>query len=323
MARPPSPVRGRSRFLASAALVMGILALACDGGVDATSSGSPEVAPATATATVPATPTPEPTPEVRWPPLATARVITEDLNVRVGPGTEYLVLGRLQPGDEVGVSGRGTSGRWLALPGIGWVTHDESWVELTVPLQELPLISVEEAGAEFVGPLHPIEARSDIPVVDLVVDAVLAGDRARILGLVGTEEGREPGGAGTPGTGLEGSPAPVPPSSSCPDAVVRGSNLGDHIDEFLAPDAGGSSTLRLYAVVGTPAEGDRDAEFSIVFAFGEGGARQLWLGPAGGIEWFTLGCDAAAPGELLRRDRGGEHFFWLRPVVPEPLDPVE
>ncbi len=133
-ARATRAARAAVAVLAAVALIS-----ACGGGGDAEDGGDASPTGATA-ATAPATETAtlEATPEARWPTLGTARIVTDDLDVRAGPGQAYLVLGRLQPDDEVPVAGRANNGRWLALPGIGWVAYDETWEELSVPWDGLP-----------------------------------------------------------------------------------------------------------------------------------------------------------------------------------------
>src|SRR5690606_33748512 len=175
-----------------------------------------------------------------------------------GPGLEYLIVGRLQPGDEVPVSGRWSGGRWLALPGIGWVAYDEAWVELPMPSEDLPPIALEEAGFEFVGPLHPENARADIPVVDQLVAVVVEGNREGMLDLAGGEAPEEGEGEATPGgTGEAGSNegdegSTTPPNSACSDTVQSASELPGSIDGFFTSQAGAEGTPRLYAVIGTP-----------------------------------------------------------------------
>lgn len=327
----------RARLSVPSALLVGValLGVACSNGDTEMSSPATETATETgpATATVATTPSVEVPPDAAWPELGTASVITDDLNVRAGPALEYLIVGRLQPDDEIPVSGRATDGRWLALPGIGWVAYDESWIELPMPLEELPLISPDDAGFEFVGPLQSEDASVDIPVVDVVVSAVAEGDQAALVDLASAPtrdaDGEGQDGAGQNGEGQDGSAGEsddeqlTPPNSACQDEVRPASELEAHLDEFFASEIGAAGPLRLYAVIGSPGSEDVDAEFSVVFAFEGGEARQLWLTPTGGIAWFNLGCDAMTPGDLLRIDPGREHFFWLRPVTPEPLDPVE
>src|SRR5687767_6585882 len=105
--------------LATVLLVVGVLGAAACGGDD--EQPEPHVAP-TATAEPPA-PTPIPT----WVAVTTAKITTDDLNVRSGPSTTEPVVGRLQPGDEVPVSGRWQGGQWLALTGIGWTAYAADW----------------------------------------------------------------------------------------------------------------------------------------------------------------------------------------------------
>jgi len=316
------PNRPRISLLVTTLGALGaLLIVACGGSEGAEVTAMSNAAATAAARETQATETAEPTPEVTWPALGTARVITEDLNVRTGPGPDYLVLGRLQPGDEVPVSGRAASGRWLALPGIGWMAHDPTWVEVDVDLEEMPLIPLEEAGYEFVSPLHPLDVVVDIPVVDQVVEAVALADRTALLALSATAGEASEGDDASDQAGDVG----APPGHACSDDVYPGAELGDRLDAFLASSAGAEGPLHLYAVVGAPAGEDDDAqpEFSAVFAFEGGEGRQVWIDPTGqGILWFSLGCDGMAPGDLLRLDRG-ELFFWFRPLVPPPLDPVE
>ncbi len=315
---PPTPARmrlgarrGALALLSATALA---LALACGG------DGATVVTPTATPTEVEATPTAEPTPEVRWPTVTTARITTEDLNVRSGPGTEYVVLGRLQPDDEVPVSGRGGS-RWLALTGIGWIAYADDWVQLDVAIDSLPNISLEAAGYEFVGPLHPSGTSSGIPAVDVVVDAVLREDRVTLLGMV-DPAAEAPTATPTPDVFVPDDGRVAPPES-CPGSVQPGSAFPDAIERFFTDETGqGAGPLQLYAVVGAPGSEGVDAEFSIIFAFPAGEVRQLWLTPGGQrIEWFSLGCELMHPAELLQAPRT-EPFFWLRPPVPEPVRPL-
>lgn len=292
--------RGLLALLLAAAAVT-----ACLGGDD-----DPTPAP-TPTATPTPTSTPEPTPTVMWPEVAVAKVITEDLNVRTGPGREYEVLGRLQPDDEVPVSVLVVSGLWLGLPGIGWTTYHDTWVELSIDVNDVPEATATDSLFEFTGPLYPVNSVSDIPSVDAIVDAIVSGDRAAIAALAQTPE-------------ADADPPSSRAASFCTDAVQPGNALPDQLDAFLtsevAPDTEG---LRLYAVVGAPGADDVNAEFVIIFGFPGGEGRQVWVSPGGnGLSWFSLGCEPTPPGGLLRLT-DAETFFWLRPLVPEPLDPVE
>lgn len=297
--------RMNRRFLAGAMLVGAALLAACSNDGDAP---EPTAGAATNEATA------EPTASLAWPQVATATVVTEDLNVRTGPSREFPILGRLQPDDEVPVSGRSVEGSWLALTGIGWVTYQDDWMELSVEPRSLPAIPLDETGFEFNGPLHPLDAVVDIPVVDLVAAAVVQGDRAGLAGMVAAPA--------TDGTAEPLGEDDSPPSFGCGDSVLPASELEDRLDEFFSSEVVADSQLHLYAVVGAPS-GDEVPLFTAIFAFAGGEGRQLWIaGDGSGIEWFSLGCGPTAPGEMLRQD-SSEPFFWLRPVVPEPLDPIE
>ena len=293
----------RARHAAATLLaVAAVLAIgACMGG------GDPPAATSTATAAAP-TPTAQPTRVLTWPQRATAKITTEDLNVRTGPGPQNPVLGRLQPGDEVPVSGRASATRWVALTGIGWVSFNLEWMELSMPYESLPAIAASAVGYEFIGPLHPPGTSSGLPVVDSVASAIVQGDRGAILRL---RAAQPPG------------PPPAPgPSQTCAGAIVPASELEARLDRFLTSDARPGAALRLYAVVGAPAAPDREAVYVVVFAFEDGEARQVWLAPNGdGIRWFSLGCGPTRPGDMLQLSEG-EQFFWLRPPLPPPLRPV-
>src|SRR5690606_37356858 len=124
----------------------------------------------------------------------------------------------------VPVAGRGANGRWLALPGIGWVAYDQTWLRLDVELESLPLISVEEAGYDFVGPLHPLDVTVGIPVVDVVVNAVVQGNRTALRSLVAVPDAE----GGEDGEAAESSP----PSHACPADIYPASELPERLDEF-------------------------------------------------------------------------------------------
>ncbi len=175
-------------------------------------------------------------------------------------------------------------------------------------------------------PLHPSDVVVDIPVVDQVVDAVVQGDRTSLLALAASPEeaSADPEVTGTPEDGdREDGGDASPPANACTEDVYPGDELSERMDAFLESATGAEGPLRLYAVVGAPGGEDVDPEFSAVFAFEGGEGRQVWIDPNGaGIVWFSLGCDGLAPGDLLRLDEG-DLFFWLRPVAPEPLDPVQ
>jgi hypothetical protein len=300
----------RAAVLAVSVAALALLA-ACNGGEVRVPATVPTPPPATPEPT--ATPTPEPTPEAAWPVVTTATITTDNLNVRSGPGGQFVVVGQLQPGAEVPVAGQNPSGTWLGLPGIGWIAFNTEWMRLGQARDTLPIIPFDEAGYAFVGPTYPPGTESGLPVVDEVVRAIVSGDHATILRAVSTEEG-DPATGGTR----------TPPGSSCPGEVLPASDLADHLDAFLTSEVSGSeSGLQLFAVVGAPGSDTRDPEFVAILAFPRGEGRRVWVSPGGeGITWFSLGCEPTPPAELLRVT-SGEPFFWLRPALPEPLTPVE
>jgi hypothetical protein len=302
------PWRARHRALSALTLtlVLVLVTTACfGGGESATPTPGPEPTPA-ATPTGTPEPTPEPGPEVQWPAMTIARITTEDLNLRAGPGTHYLVIGRLSTGDEVPVSAR--SARWLALEGIGWIAYDEGWMELAMPLDDLPNISLEEAGYEFAGALHPIGARVDIPVVDEAVDPVVQGNRGALGRLAH----------------VPGEDEPAPPTGGALCRLAAG-EIEDHLDAFLTSEIAPGAPLRLYSVIrGQPPSADSEPEFLAVFAFEHGEGRAVWIsGDGAGMTGFALGCEPMLPADMVQGAASGEPFFWMRPAVPEPAAPVE
>jgi len=66
--------------------------------------------------------------------------ITATVNVRLGPGTNYPILGKLNKGTKVNVRGRDGEGLWLFLvpPPSGWVYGD--FVSLAGDASGLPVI---------------------------------------------------------------------------------------------------------------------------------------------------------------------------------------
>lgn len=289
------------RRMIVAAVGLAMLAASGCGGTD---DPAPTPAP-TVEATPTATPTPEPTPVVLWPAVATARIVTDDLNVRAGPGSNFPVVGRLNTGAEVPVSGTGAGGNWLGLPGIGWVVNNAAWVEVA-DRSALPSITPGAGDFEFVGPMHAPGTSTGIPVLDEAARILTGGDRAAMLRLVASS-----------------AVANVPPASACPAAVRPATDLEAHLDEFLASEVlpGDPGPLRLYAVVG--AGGDAPT-FILVLAFERGEGRQVWVAADGsGITWFSLGCGPTRPGDLLLQPGQAEPFFWLRPAVAAPVEPVE
>ena len=64
------------------------------------------------------TPSPTPTPTLK---PANQVVANSDANLRAGPGTDYGIVGGLQAGDQVIVSGRNEQGDWYQLESGEWI----------------------------------------------------------------------------------------------------------------------------------------------------------------------------------------------------------
>jgi uncharacterized protein YgiM (DUF1202 family) len=120
---------------------------------------SPTDTPAPAATPVPPPPTPEPvtsTPAVVVAPGA--RVTTEGvvLNVRGGPGTDYVVLGGLQPDSQLTLLARSADGAWyqIAYPADsdqrGWVIGE--YLEIQGATEQLPVVEAAPAPTPTVGP---------------------------------------------------------------------------------------------------------------------------------------------------------------------------
>lgn len=296
----------RLMLAAATGLVAIALTSACGG--DEASTPTPE-AMATAEATSTPTPTPEPTPVLAWPGVTTATITTDDLNVRTGPGSSYQVVGRLNNGAEVPVAGFGAGGNWIALTGIGWVVNNPGWVKIADE-SVVPTIASGEGAFEIIGPLHPPGTRIDIPVVDEVVFAVTGGNREAVARLAAPVSDT----------------ANVPPAGGCPGAVLPATGLAEQLDAFFTSEVieGDPGPLHLYAVVGAAGDDKIDPTFVVVFAFEHGEARQVWVAPDGaGVTWFSLGCAPTPPGDMLQPTGRGEPYFWFRPAVQAPVEPVE
>lgn len=85
-------------------------------------------------------PTPEPAPEVSVPPDSATKI-----NIRSGPGTDYPVLGQIEPGQSAPVTGRNQDNSWwqisLSDNSLGWVFGElvqASGTTGAVPVAEAP-----------------------------------------------------------------------------------------------------------------------------------------------------------------------------------------
>ena len=122
-------------------------------GCSALGLGSPQPiqirATATPTTRPPFTPRPSDTPWPTFTPVPTVvpvtpgvltGVISSTVNVRIGPGTNYPAVTKLNKGTKINVRGRDVENRWLALipPPSGWVMRD--YVTLNGEASGLPVV---------------------------------------------------------------------------------------------------------------------------------------------------------------------------------------
>ena len=321
--------------LDAAAIAIVLVAAACFGGDDdaPTARGTATTTPTeSATATPTATPTRSPaSPTATGTPRASdhvlARVTTDNLNVRTGPGRAFFVLGQLNDGDEVPILGRARDGddTWLAIPCVGWVFDNPAWLDLDRD-------AVREVPDPFrvlaaVAPPHPADVRTGIGIIDEVIEAVLGGDVDAVVAQVRltTFECTTPTGIGGPPSCApgepDGTPVEVLPVSFCEGGYVGLDQVNESVQGWLTPAAQGASpeTLKLYAV--TEGSFDTwDVRYAAVFVFestGEG--RIAWIGPQGGVTALGSGCFNHPAGNWLRVDIASDSVV-LPPAVPEPLE---
>ena len=116
-------------------------------------------------------------PRTEW---TTARITTDDLNVRVEPSTEAAIVGRLDRGDEVFIAGRSVDGNWLAIAGAGWVFNAVNWIDLGVVVGNLSPVAADAIG----WPLQPADARTGVEQIDAMIGLLLASNVAALQDLV-------------------------------------------------------------------------------------------------------------------------------------------
>ena len=111
-------------------------------------------------------------------------MVTNNLNVRTGPGLGFFVLGQLNDGDQVPIVGRLRDGddAWLAIPGVGWVFDNPEWLDL----DRDAVRDVPDGGRVLsaVAPPHPADVRTGIGTIDEVIEAVLSGDLDTVMAQV-------------------------------------------------------------------------------------------------------------------------------------------
>jgi uncharacterized protein YraI len=90
---------------------------------------------------------------------ATVAVTDSRLNIRAGPGTGFVILGKAEPGERLRATGRNADASWVEVEtpalgdGYGWVAV--GYVTLSHPLLGLPVS--ERTGAQAIS--HPVDSQ--------------------------------------------------------------------------------------------------------------------------------------------------------------------
>ena len=259
---------------------------------------------------------------VNEPIAGNARIITDNLNVRLGPSLDYSVVGQLNEGAQIDVLGRSVDSEWLAVNGAGWIFYNPEWIDLGVTLPSLAALHVSSTfGA--IGELHDEGTHLGVASVDAVIDAVTSGDAAAISVLINYIS--VPCTNARPGPSC-GNLAPGTPVDAVEFAACEGeyhrrgsTTLAQNV---LARSDGPRATdrLRLYLVVETPDE--TNAEYAVLFAFDDAphSGRLVYVGRNGGIVGAAIGCGEEPPVWLLRAIEGPA-LAVLLPPRPRALDP--
>ena len=126
------------------------------------------------------------------PPQLTCRLQVPALNVRSGPGLEYLIVSKVRSNGEdaatVLVEGRDEPGQWLAVnehvaPG-GWITASPNYITCDGDISLLPVVEIKDGR---LAPT-PVPAATPAPAADEAVGEAAPGD-----GETGADAGAEPG----------------------------------------------------------------------------------------------------------------------------------
>ena len=258
-----------------------------------------------------------------------ARITTNHLNVRVGPGIQYLVRGQLYTGAEVPVVAISNDGEWLAIPDAGWVSWNEDRLTLdgdpgdlgsgTSVYYSLVGPAADGAPSTLVSPEHPGRG---------TIAEVVAGDLDAIAGRLRIRE-RE---------------CPVPfgiGEFPCPEGVADGSVI-EAIqttsgcegtlalpDERMAVTRKWYSDARFGEPTHTPDSPPRlyaawrleDDSYRFVSAFANAVGLSMQLYPDGTVDVFPNDCEHWPANLLLPRGEDAEatRFEYL-PPVPDALD---
>ena len=204
-------------------LFLGLSALAAASllGCNALGLGSPQSlqirATATATERPPFTPRPTDTPWPTFTPMPTvvpvtpgvaSGVISSTVNVRLGPGTNYPVVAKLNKGTKINVRGHDVENQWLVLipPPNGWVNRD--YITLNGDASSLPVIDAPPTPIPtptFAPSLTPQPTATPPMYVDFRADApwVIAGQCTTLRWDVEGVRGVYFNGQGQPGHGSQ------------------------------------------------------------------------------------------------------------------------
>lgn len=110
-----------------------------------TSTSTPTLTPTpTPTKTSTPTPTKTPTPTATATPTPDAIVIGNTINVREGPGTNYLQQGKFNKNEELDIVGQFENCAWLKVSRrnqtlTGWVSGDARYIQLQTNCENIPL----------------------------------------------------------------------------------------------------------------------------------------------------------------------------------------
>ncbi len=119
------------------------------------------------------TATPEPT---VTPDGVIATVVSQVLNVRTGPSTNYDVLGQLRNGDQQRVLGANTSLSWLVIEFRGqqaWISAEPNLVEIFGNLNTVPVVAAPPTPTPGIPTSTPVPAIPDIVVTNVTPTEVL------------------------------------------------------------------------------------------------------------------------------------------------------
>jgi uncharacterized protein YraI len=84
-------------------------------------------------------PTATPTPGIEAAPTPFVQVQTDNLNVRLGPGTDYPIVGQLSAGDQLALLGRNEASDWLV---VCCIDDKPGWVAARLVSTELDILDL-------------------------------------------------------------------------------------------------------------------------------------------------------------------------------------